>query len=54
MIKRIMRFDKKDWEHCSWLFKNMIKQFWLCKFEESYEAWCFLKLHLMHDHKRLN
>lgn len=54
MIKRIIRFDSQDWKHCAWLFKIMIKRFWLCEFEESYEAWLFLKLHLTHDHTRLN
>lgn len=53
MIKRIMNFDKKDWKHVSWLFRNMIKDFWLCNFEDSHESWLFLKLHLTHDHTRL-
>lgn len=53
MIKRILSFDKRDWEHVSWLFGNMIKNFWLCRFEDSYEAWFFIKLHFGHDHKRM-
>lgn len=53
MIKRIMNFDKQDWKHVSWLFRNMVKNFWLCKFEDSYELWLFLKLHFTHDHTRL-
>lgn len=48
-----MNFDKKDWKHVSWLFKNMVKSFWLCNFEDSYESWLFLKLHFTHDHMRL-
>jgi len=53
MIKRIVKFDKKDWNHCLWLFKNMIKSFLLFDFGEAEESWFFLKLHLTHDHTRI-
>jgi hypothetical protein len=49
MIKRVMKFDKQDWKHCWWLFRNMIKQFLLLEFAESYEAWLLLKLHITYD-----
>jgi hypothetical protein len=54
MFKRIMKFDKKDWGHCLWLFKNMIKCFLLFNFYDAELAWFFLKLHLTHDSTRLN
>lgn len=52
MIKRILNFDKEDWKHCWWLFRNMIKQFILMDFKESEEAWLLLKLHLSYDSDR--
>jgi len=53
MIKRILHFDKQDWKHCWWLFRNMIKQFILLEFHESEEAWFWLKIHLTNDSKRM-
>ena len=53
MVGRIMNFDKKDWEHVAWLFRNIVKNFWLCEFEDAHEFWLFLKLHFTHDHTRL-
>ena len=52
MIKRIINFDKEDWKHIWWLFKNMIKQFMLFNFKESHEAFLWIKIHLMYDNRR--
>lgn len=53
MIKRILNFDKTDWKHVSFLFFNMVKQFIIMDYQESKEAWYFLKLHLMYDSNRV-
>lgn len=52
MLHRILRFNKKDWKHCLWLFRNMIKQFCLLNFDEADEAWYWLKIHLSYDSHR--
>ncbi|AEO93491.1 gp232 [Bacillus phage G] len=54
MIRRMLNYDKKDWNHVRFLFFNMIKQFFLLDFKESKEAWYFLKLHLTHDSNRVD
>lgn len=54
MLKRILNFDKQDWKHVRFLFGNMIKQWILMDYNESKEAWIFLKLHFTYDSKRVN
>jgi len=55
MIKRIWNFDDGDWNHIWWIFKNMVKQFFVeCDWHETKESWYFLKLHLCYDHKRID
>lgn len=54
MIKRVLKFNKQDWKHVWWLFRNMIKQFVLFNFSEAEESWFFLKLHFTHDHTKMN
>lgn len=49
MIKRIIKFNLKDWEHIWWLFKNMIKQFAKGDYAESYDAWMWIRVHLSYD-----
>jgi hypothetical protein len=54
MIRRVMKFDKQDWKHVWWLFRLMVKSFFLFRFNDAEEAWIFLKLHFTHDHTRMN
>jgi hypothetical protein len=53
IIKRVLNFDKDDWKHCHWLFRSMVKKFFILEFNDAYESWLFLKLHLTHDSKKL-
>ena len=50
--KRVLNFDKQDWKHIIFLFTNMIKQWFLMDYNESKDAWIFLKLHFTHDSDR--
>ena len=53
MVKRVLNFDKQDWDHVSTLFFNGIKQFLKGDVEQSREAFYFMKLHFEFDsHKR--
>ncbi len=52
-IKRIANFDKTDWKHIGWLFRNIIKQFFKGEFSESYDAWMWIKIHCSYDSNRL-
>lgn len=50
MIKRMMQFDKKDWKHMRFLFKNLFIQVFI-KFDwhETKDTYFFIKLHLYCD-----
>ena len=53
MLKRIANFDTEDWKHIWWLFKNMLKQFFIeCDFEEAKLAWLFITMHFCYDSHR--
>lgn len=54
MIRRVIKFNKQDWKHCRWLFKNMIKQFLMFEFKEAQETYYWLKIHLGYDSKRID
>lgn len=54
MIKRLFKFDEKDWKHVKFLFHNMFKQFFKGDLHESKEAYYWLKLHLTYDSKRID
>ncbi len=54
VLKRLVNFNKKDWKHVWWLFKNMIKQFFIGDLHESKEAYLFLKIHLSYDSTRVD
>lgn len=49
MIKRLLKFKKQDWKHILWLTKNMIIRFLIFDFEDSYEAFLLIKVHLYYD-----
>ena len=53
MLKRIFDFEKRDWQHCWWLLKNMVRRFMLGDFAGANEVWMYLKLHLTHDYKKV-
>ena len=53
MIKRILLFSIDDWIHIWWLTRQMIKNFFLFKFDQSDEMWCWLKVHFKYDSKRI-
>lgn len=50
MVKRIINFDKQDWKHMRFLFKNMLIQFFV-KFDwhETKESYIWMKIHLTYD-----
>lgn len=52
MIKRILKFDKDDWDHVWWLFKNMCRSIWNYDFGEAYESWLWIKIHFQYDHTK--
>lgn len=54
MFKRILSFDKNDWKHVTWLFRNMIKQFIIGDFHEAKEAYYWIKIHLSYNGKLAN
>ncbi len=49
---QIFKFNKNDWQHVAWLFKNMIKQFFLGDFHEAREAFLWIKIHCIYESKR--
>lgn len=51
---QIINFDKQDWKHVWWLLKNMIYQFTIGDFEESKEAWYWLKMHCTYPSNRID
>lgn len=53
-LKRIWNFEEHDIQHISWLFKNMIKQFFLMNFHDAKESYYWIKIHLSYDSKKLN
>jgi len=53
MIKRIWKYDKNDWKHIGWLFRNMLKQFFFeANPKEAKEAWYWILMHLSNDSER--
>ncbi len=52
IIKRIRNFDSKDKEHCWWLFKNMLKNFFLFEIEDALDSFYWLKIYIFYDSKR--
>lgn len=53
MIKRILNFDSKDWNHVWCLFKNMVVQFCKGDLLEAKDAWYFIRFHFEYDSKRV-
>lgn len=54
VIKRILRFNKQDWKHIGWLFKNTFIQFFVkYNWHETKEGLIFIKIHLMYDSERV-
>lgn len=54
MIKRLINFDKQDWDHVSFLFTNMMKQLFVkFNWHETKESYIWLKIHLMYDSHRV-
>lgn len=54
MIQRIKNFDKQDWKHMLFLFKNMMKQLFIeLNWHETKDAYYWMKIHLTHDSKRV-
>jgi hypothetical protein len=53
IIKRILNFNKDDWNHLWWLFKNMIKEFIAGNYDESVDAFYWIKIHFTYDSKRI-
>lgn len=54
MIKRMLKFDRKDWKHIISLFINAIKQLILGNFYEYRESLWLMRIHLTHDSIRRN
>lgn len=54
LIKRLKNFNKQDWKHVSFLFKNGIKQFLKGDFHESKEAFIWIKIHMSYDSKKID
>lgn len=54
MIKRIWKFDNKDWNHIRFLFKNLFVQA-LIKFNwhETKETCWWIRIHLSYDSERV-
>ena len=52
-IKRLWGFDDQDWKHIGWLLKNAVKQTLKGDLSEAKDAMYFVKLHLLHDSKRI-
>lgn len=50
----ILNFNKQDWKLISWLFKNMIKQFYVGNIEGVKESWMWIKFHCHYKSKRIN
>jgi hypothetical protein len=53
MFKRILNFDKQNWQHIGWLLKTMIKNFIKGDINEFIEGFYLIKLHLSYDSKRI-
>lgn len=53
-IKRIWKYDNQDWKHIGWLLKDAAKQTLKGDLSEAKDAMYFVKLHLLHDSKRVS
>ncbi len=54
MLKRIARFDRKDWKHIFWLVGRIFTGFWEGNAAKMVDAWFWLRFHLEHDSVRLD
>jgi hypothetical protein len=52
-MKQIKNFNKDDWKHIWWLFGNMIKQFILGNWNESKDAYYWIKIHCTYESKKV-
>lgn len=53
IMRRIYYFDRQDWKHVMTLFLNGIKQFFLLNWEESKEAFIWIKIHMSYDSTKI-
>lgn len=49
MFNRLLKFDKQDWKHISFLLKNAIIQLFKGNFNDSIDALYWIKIHLTYD-----
>jgi hypothetical protein len=54
MIRRILNFDRQDWQHIGWLLGRILSGFWNGNAEQIVDAWRWLRLHLEYDSTRVN
>ena len=51
IVKRVLSFDHRDWKHVWFLFKNMNIQLLKGDFAEAYDAWMWIRVHLIYEGK---
>lgn len=49
VIKRALHFDRRDWKHVWWLFKNMWVNLAKGDLTEAYDAWMWIVVHFSYD-----
>jgi hypothetical protein len=53
LIKRVLSFEKHDWKHVWFLFKNMVTQFIKGDLHESKDAFMWIKIHFTYDSQKV-
>lgn len=53
MLKRILKFNKRDWDHVRYLFTSMVISFLRGDLRDSREAYYFLRLHFSYNSKEI-
>lgn len=53
MIKRVIKFDKQDWKHISFLLKNCIMQCFNLNFTNAKDALYWVKIHICYDSNKV-
>jgi hypothetical protein len=54
VIKRILRFDRRDWQHIFWLAGRIVNGALTFNMDKTTDAWYWLIFHFSYDSKRLN
>jgi len=50
-IRRIMKFDNKDWKHIIWLIRTMFIGVAKLHIDDVIEAWRWIRIHCEYDNK---